>query len=595
MDSNINKITKNNTKNSFYIFSFISKYKVKFIFGCVCLFFSSTIVLAFPYTVGKLIDVATGKLNGNLFTIEKITIYLFAILIVQALFSFLRVYLFSIVSENAIADIRIKLYQKTLHLSNSFYDKNRVGELMSRISSDVSQLQDSLSTTLAEFFRQICVLIVGTTLIFYNSPKLSIFMFATFPVLVVVAIVFGRFIKKMSKNTQQKLADTNIIVEETLQAINVVKVFTNQLFEVNRYKKSINEVVETAIKTSIYRGAFISFIIFALFGGIVLVLWYGASLVSSGEMTTGDLTSFVIYTTFIGASVGGLGELYGQIQKSMGAANRVVEILEEAEEVNSGDVEFKNDNIYFENIYFQYPTREEQIVLDNISFNIQKGKQTAIVGESGSGKSTLAQLLMRFYNLEKGNIKIGNTEISDFELSSYRGSIAYVPQDVMLFGGSIRENIMYGNLQASEEEMIAAAKNAFAYDFIQNLPEKFETIVGERGTKLSGGQRQRIAIARAMLKNAPILILDEATSALDNNSEHQIQQALHNLMLDKTAIVIAHRLSTIQNADKIIVLSKGKIVEQGSHFELINIEDGYYSKMYNNQSIGVATEHSILH
>jgi ABC transporter fused permease/ATP-binding protein len=571
-------LNKSNFKKLLGVFQYITPYKTTFIFGMICLIFSSTTLLVFPYLAGKLMDVASGK-PWIVNSITQITLGLIGVLFFQSIFSFFRVYLFAQVSERSMADVRKAVFSQMVMLPTTFFDSRRIGELISRITSDVSMLQDTFSTTLAELFRQIATLIIGVGIIFYIAPKLTLFMLATFPVLVLSALVFGKSIRKLSKATQDKLAEANTVVEETLQAINVVKAFTNEIFEKKRYAKSLDEVVNIALKTATYRGAFISFVIFALFGGIVAVMWYGATLVESGAMTVGDLLSFVLYTTFIGGSIAGLGDIYGQVQRAIGASERVLEIIDEhREDINEFTHKPKlKGEISFKNVVFAYPTRKELSVLKDISFNIGAGQKVALVGQSGAGKSTIIQLLSRFYDVSEGEIQMDGKALADYDLSLLRQNIGLVPQEVMLFGGTIKENIAYGKPNATDEEINEAAKKANAFEFIEKFPEKMETIVGERGVKLSGGQRQRVAIARAILKDPAVLILDEATSSLDAESEHLVQQALDELMKGRTTIMIAHRLATIRKADKIFVLKEGEIVEQGSHEELSSDTTGIYS------------------
>ncbi|TXK38018.1 ATP-binding cassette domain-containing protein [Pontibacter qinzhouensis] len=578
-------ITKESFKRSLRVFRYVLPYKYKFIVGLVFLTFSSLTFMGFPYLVGKLFDTSAGASSTSFENINLIALGLFAVMVLQGIFSFFRVYFFAQVSENAVADIRRDLYSKFMLLPISFYEKRRVGEITSRITTDVAQVQDAMSITLAELFRQVMTLVVGVAIIMWTSIKLSLFMLATFPVLVGLAFVFGKRIKALSKKTQDELAQTNIIVEETLQAINTVKAFTNELFEVNRYKTTLARAVKTALSASYYRGAFISFIIVGLFGGIILVIWYGATLVATGEILPGDLISFVLYTVFIGASVGGLGDLYGKVQTSLGATERILEILTEAEEPTNrhrnlqAPVPKLHGDISYHNVAFSYPTRPDLQVLRDININIRSGEKIALVGPSGAGKSTIVQLLMRFYDVSSGGITIDGHNIQNLDLSTLRGNIGIVPQEVLLFGGSIRENIAYGKPGATEAEVIAAAKKANAWQFIQSFPEGLETLVGERGIKLSGGQRQRIAIARAILKNPAILILDEATSSLDSESEHLVQQAMDELMQNRTTIVIAHRLATIRKVDKILVIDGGEIVEEGPHEVLSMNDNGIYANL----------------
>jgi len=563
------------------IYRFMLPYQKHFILGMLALVLSSGIVLAFPFFTGKLIDVALKKSDWWLNDINSIVLALLLILLVQSGFSFLRVYFFSQVSEKSMADIRTTLYEKLMTLPLTFYDTRRIGELNSRLSADVALLQSTFSITLAEFFRQIFILLFGISILFFTTPRLTFFMLATFPILVLAVLFFGKYIRKLSKQTQDQLAQTNTIVEETLQSVSMVKAFTNEFYEVHRYKEALAESVKTALRAANYRGAFISFVVFAIFGGIVAVLWYGSNLVMQGEISIGELTAFVIYTMFIGGSIGGLGDLYGQIQKAIGSSERILEILamdSEAELKNTVTDLKLNGKIRYQNIRFAYPTRPEMEVLKNLNLEIKAGEKIALVGQSGAGKTTITQLLLRHYHANEGSIFLDEKQISAYDLQAYRQNIGVVPQEVILFGGTITENIAYGKPNANFEQIREAAQKANALQFIESFPEKFETIVGERGIKLSGGQRQRIAIARAILKNPSILILDEATSSLDAESEFLVQEALKNLMQNRTTIIIAHRLATIREADCIYVLEKGEIVEQGTH-EQKKKKSGTYSNL----------------
>lgn len=573
------KLNKQNLSKLGGIFRFLMPYKSAFIAGLVFLLFSSLTLLTFPFVAGKLIDTAQGS-SWIVNDVNSIAWLLIGILAVQSVFSFFRVWLFALVSERSMRDIRLALYSRLVRLPMTFFDKRRTGELISRITADVSQLQDTFSTTLAELFRQIVTLVAGIGFLLYNTPKLTVFMLGTFPVLVLIAMVFGRFIRNLSKKTQDELAAANVIVEETLQSISTVKSFVGEAYESARYGKGLNSVVGVALTTAKYRGAFISFIIFALFGGIVAVMWYGASLVAEGEMSVGELVSFVLYTTFIGGSIAGLGDIYSQLQKAIGSSERVLEIMEEEPEAESGASSEKFEGkIEFNHVGFRYPTRPEVEVLKNVSFQVQSGEKVALAGHSGAGKSTIIQLLLRFYEVEKGTIFIDGRDVKDWDLKILRSKIGIVPQEVLLFGGSIRENIAYAKPGAGEEEIILAAKKANAWQFISQFPEGLDTLVGERGVKLSGGQRQRVAIARAILKDPAILILDEATSSLDAESESLVQQALDELMKGRTTLIIAHRLATIRKVDRIYALSEGKIVEEGSHKELLQNEGGFYANL----------------
>lgn len=578
-ESEKRKLNKQNLSKLSGIFSFLMPYKRSFFLGLVFLVFSSLTLLTFPFVAGKLIDTAQGT-DWIVNDINSIALILVGILAVQSVFSFFRVWLFALVSERSMRDIRLALYSRMVRLPMTFFDKRRTGELISRITSDVSMLQDTFSVTLAELFRQVVTLVAGVAFLLVNTPRLTLFMLATFPVLVVIAMVFGRFIRKLSKSTQDELASANVIVEETLQSINTVKSFVGEAFESARYGSGLNRVVGVALRAAKYRGAFISFIIFALFGGIVAVMWYGASLVSSGDMSVGELVSFVLYTTFIGGSIAGLGDIYGQVQKAIGSSERVLEILdEEPESATGAQVSNFQGKIAFDQVSFHYPTRPEMEVLKGLTFYVNPGEKVALAGHSGAGKSTIIQLLMRFYDVQSGSIQVDGRQLSEWDLQNLRSHVGMVPQEVLLFGGSIRENIAYAKPGASEEEIILASKKANAWQFISQFPEGLDTLVGERGVKLSGGQRQRVAIARAILKDPSILILDEATSSLDAESEALVQEALDELMKGRTTIIIAHRLATIRKVDRIYVLSGGEIVEEGSHIDLLAREEGLYANL----------------
>lgn len=579
------KINKASLKRLIGVFRFMLPHKWLFIAGLVCLALSSGTVLSFPYLAGQLLDLASGKEVPYFTTINQVAVALMVILLVQSFFSFMRVYTFSVTSERTLADLRHGIFEKIVWLPLSFFDSRRVGELMSRITSDVGTLQDTFTVTLAELLRQSLTLIIGVGIIFFLAPQLTVFMLLTFPVLVVLALVFGKYIRKLSKKTQDKLAEANVVVEESLQSIHVVKAFTNELFELLRFKKSLNEVVKIAIQAARYRGLFVSFVIFALFGGIVAVGWYGALLVQSNQLSVGELFSFIIYTSFIGGSIAGLGDIYTQLQRSIGASERLLEILDQKDEAElpSATPLKINGDISFQRVTFAYPSRPDFEVLKDLNFTIKAGEKIALVGQSGSGKSTIINLLLRFYPVSDGTITADGFNIQTFSLTDYRKNIGIVPQEVILFGGTIRENIAYGNPNAEDGDILEAARKANALSFIESFPEKFDTLVGERGVKLSGGQRQRIAIARAILKNPAVLILDEATSSLDSHSEYQVQQALEKLMEGRTSIIIAHRLSTIKKVDRIFVINQGQLAEMGSHAELTQVNNGLYSNLLKMQ------------
>lgn len=579
------KVSKDAWKKALKIFRFLKPYKIKFSIGLIFLLLSSASSMLFPGLMGKLVDAnSQGSVNdfSNLGNINTVALILFGVFIVQAVFSFFRILLFSQVTENMLADLRKFTYKQLIMLPMSFYNTHRVGELNSRISADISLLQETFTTTVAEFLRQIFIIIAGIAFLSLYSGELTLLMLAVLPVVSIAAVVFGKKVRGLSKKTQDEVANSNVIVEETLSAIAAVKSFMNEQFEFFRYGKSTDAIKQLGIKNAVWRGLFASFIILAMFGSIVLVIWYGMRLKLAGEISTGDLMSFIIYSVFVGASFGGIADLFTQIQKTVGATERLLEIIDEETEdgvIKDEKAETSLETIEFKNTSFSYPTRKDTPVLENINFTIAKGEKVAIVGPSGSGKSTLTNLLLQFYRDYEGSILLNGKELKTMPLAKIRGVLGIVPQEVLLFGGSIRENIAYGNTNASQEEIEAAARIANAEEFIVRFPTAYDTLVGERGVQLSGGQRQRIAIARAVLRDPALLILDEATSSLDSTSEALIQDALEKVMADRTNLIIAHRLSTVKNADKIIVLHHGKLVEVGHHNDLIALENGYYREL----------------
>jgi ABC transporter fused permease/ATP-binding protein len=591
------KLNKESWKEVMGMLRFIRPYRSHFLAGLLFISLSALTTLSFPYLLKKLIDSAQAMGRGET-TLEPntIAVAMLGVLILQMTFSYGRVYFFAYAGENSLADLRKEVYNRMIQLPMDFFSKRRVGELSSRLSADLSQIQDALTLMLAEILRGILTLVIGIGLIFYISPKLTLVMLSVIPVIIVIAVIFGKKIRKLSRESQDQLADSNTVVQETLQGITNVKAFSNEWFEIGRYDNSLKKVVGLALRTGRLRGLFIAFMLFSLFGTIVFVVWFGVGLMQKGELSFGDLTAFVIYTTFVGGSMAGFADLYSQLQKTIGATQRVREIIKEPGEDVMVVREPLNDKyklsgeVEFENLSFSYPSRPEVQVLKNVSLVAQPGEQIALVGPSGAGKSTIVSMLLRFYNPDGGRIKYDGMNGDDIPLSQLRQQMAFVPQDVMLFGGTIKENIAYGNPDASDEQIREAARKANAHDFVSGFPEGYETIVGERGIKLSGGQRQRIAIARAILKDPAILILDEATSSLDSASEQLVQEALENLMKNRTSFVIAHRLSTVRNADKIYVLDKGQIVESGTHQELLEINEGLYKSLSKLQFASVVED-----
>ncbi|HUX97319.1 MAG TPA: ABC transporter transmembrane domain-containing protein [Bacteroidales bacterium] len=568
-------------KEMLKLYRYLKPYRWKFALGLLFLLISTGASLMFPKLLGDMVDMGNkGRLAED---ITRTGIILLSILITQALFSYMRTRIFVQVTERTLASIRQHLYNHLIKLPMSFFSERRVGELNSRISSDISLLQDSITGTLADIIYQLLVVTGGITLMMISSYQLTLFMLAIVPAMALIAFYSGRAIRRYSKKAQAFVAESNTIVEETLQGIQNVKAFTNETFESKRYNEKTNEVARAGIKGGKYQAAF-SFIILGFFIAMAAVIWRGAALISKGMMEAGQLFSFVIYSGFIAGNIAGMAGVYSRLQKTIGAAEYLLQLLDEpTEELDEISDLIPEDRllgqITFENVEFSYPSRKELAVLKDVSFNIEPGQEIALVGPSGAGKSTIASLLLKFYDPTDGSILFDGRDSKSFPVTSLRSQMAIVMQDVFLFGGTIRENIAYGRQGASENLIIDAAVRANAWNFIQTFPNKLETIVGERGIQLSGGQRQRIAIARAVLKNPRILILDEATSSLDSESERLVQEALEKLMEGRTSVVIAHRLATVRKADKIIVLNEGRIVEEGTHNELLSEGNGLYKTL----------------
>lgn len=577
------KLTRERLRKAMQIFTYVLPYKWYMVAGFFFLIAGSLLFLGIMKLPGEILNIATGKSTWG-FSLNQLFLILIGLLVLQSIFSYFRVQVFAIISEKSIALLRKDLFSKLITLPISYLEERRVGELTSRITNDVAKIQQVVSVTLAEFLRQIILLVGGVAIIMFTMTKLALVMLATFPVAVLVAVYMGRHLRKLMKKRQDQLAQTNVVVEETMQTIQTVKAYTNEGFELRRYLKHLDEVVRVSLRAANIRGIFASFIILVMLGTLFLILWRAAVMVQQGEMVEGNLIDFIAYAGIIGGAIASIGNFYTEIVSAVGSTERVFDIMQESSEVDLGasDVQLKKKStghIRYENVYFNYPTRLDVPVLQGINLVVEPGQKVALVGASGAGKSTIIQLLLRYYQPQDGQILLDGQPIDTYDLSEYRRNLAIVPQEVILFGGTIRENILYGKPDASEEEIRIAAKQANALDFIMAFPDGFETTVGERGVKLSGGQRQRIAIARAILKDPAVLLLDEATSSLDAESEKAVQDALNTLMRGRTSIIIAHRLATIRDVDCIYVIENGQIIESGSHLELSEKPNGAYSSL----------------
>ncbi|PTY06838.1 multidrug ABC transporter ATP-binding protein [Verrucomicrobia bacterium LW23] len=583
---------------------YLRPYQLRFTLALAAVLAATSLGLIFPWMAGQLIDSALPLTPGRTAAdgpwwagdVNTVALLLIASLAVQAVFSYLHIYWFNQVGELCLLDLRKQLYGRILSLPMTFFAQRRVGELASRLSSDVTQIHDTIIGVVPQFTRQATLLLGGLVLILATSWKLTLVMLASFPVLVLVAVLVGRRIRVLSREAQDKLAGSATIVEETLQGITNVKAFGNEAYERQRYQDNLSTLLGTLLRAARWRAGLVSFIIFGLFGAIVLVLWYGAVQMKAGLLTVGELTSFILYTTFVGGAVASFADVYSQLQRTLGATQRVFELLDEVPECETLDapdnasecavydrvmtsptMQLRGD-VEFRNVHFAYPGRRDLPVLRGLNLKARAGENIALVGSSGAGKSTAVSLILRFYSPDSGQVLIDGRPAEAFLAADLRRHMAIVPQEVLLFGGSIRENIAYGNPGASEELILNASRRAFCHDFITSFPEGYDTLVGERGVKLSGGQRQRIAIARALLKDPAILILDEATSALDSENERLVQQALAELISGRTTFIIAHRLSTVRRVDRIYVLDQGVVAESGTHDELMAREGGVYRK-----------------
>ncbi|MGV3631859.1 MAG: ABC transporter ATP-binding protein [Bacteroidota bacterium] len=588
------KLTKEGIQKAKGIFRYLRPYAFGFSIGWIFLVLSTSVGLVFPLMMGQLLG--ANSVNStedairviSLENINQVALALFLLFAAQAVFSFFRVIIFTNVTENALRDIRKDAFSRLIYMPMDFFNRNKVGELTSRLASDIVQVQETLRTTIAEFFRQVVMIVGGIVFLMLISWKLSLIMLATVPVMAIVAVVFGKFIRRLAKVAQDETAKSNVVVEESLTGISNVKAFTNELFSIQRYTRIAEEIRRLNVKSGLWRGVFASFIIFCLFGAIVFIIWQGMLMTQGAnpQMSSKDFYTFIFYTIMMGASVGSLPELYASIQKAIGSTENLMDIIqtEGEKEIMSGKSKPEiTGKVSFRNVHFHYPQRPDMPVLEGINIEAEPNETIALVGSSGAGKSTIASLLLRYFETVSGEILFNGENIRDIEIEHLRSNMALVPQEVILFGGSIRENIAYGKPEADLQEIEEAARQANAYDFITSFPDGFETQVGDRGIQLSGGQKQRIAIARALLKNPTILILDEATSALDSESEKLVQDALEHLMKGRTSFVIAHRLSTIRFADRIYVIDQGKVAEQGKHDDLIAIEEGIYAGLISLQ------------
>lgn len=564
------------------IFRLSKPYRLKFYVATVLAVASSAVGLSVPLGLKALLDSVFQSADSELLNV--IALVLLALFIGQAFLSFGSTYWLEWVGERVVTDLRKRLYEHLHRLGFRYFSDKRLGEITSRLTNDVGSVRTALTNALPQTITVTFSLLGSIALMIMLNWRLSLIVFLTVPVVTLLTRYFGGKIRKLSRDIQDDLADSTAVAEDALGAIRIVKAFAREVYEVGRYSETVESLFQTSRRKILLTSLFWSGISVMFMTTLVIIFWYGGLEVLAGRLTTGDLVAFIFYAFSISRSISQMSRLYTDINTAVGASDRIFELLDEVPEIEDAKDALKIENIdgevIFENVWFAYD--EGRPVLKDINLKVSAGETVAVVGPSGAGKTTLINLIPRFFDPLKGRIMIDGKDIRNIQKKSLREQIAIVPQDVHLFGTSIKENIRYGKLDATEAEIIEAAADANALEFIEQVPEGMEAKVGERGVKLSGGQKQRLAIARALLKNPGILLLDEATSSLDSESEAQVQEALERLMSNRTTFIIAHRLSTVQHADRIVVIEQGSIVQQGSHNELL-AKGGLYKKLYEMQ------------
>lgn len=565
------------------LLKYLKPYWGRMALATVALLISMGFGLSFPLVMTRLLDSATHTSSAG--SLNNLALLLMGIFLAQAVFSFVQSYLLAAVGEHIVCDLRTSLYGRLQSMSLDFFGEHRIGEMVSRLTNDVTQMRNMLTCNLTSLLSQAASLVGAVVIILTISPRLTLFTFAIIPAIVLMASIFGRMIQKESTGVQDELARSTVIAEEALQGIRVVRGFGREQYEMRRFATATQGILHASIRQAAYSSSFTSMMMFLSFASMGAVMWYGGHEAIAGRLSLAMITGFLMYAIMIASSLGGLAGLYGQMRAAVGGIQRVFQILDLRPSVvdaaQAATMPTAQGSITFEDVSFAY--EECKPVLDGITLDIRSGEILALVGPSGAGKSTLFNLIPRFYDPTRGSVQIDKFDLRAVTQASLRAQLAIVPQETILFGGTVRENILYGRLEATESEMIIAAKAANAHEFIMEISGQYDAIVGERGIKLSGGQRQRIAVARAILKNPRILLLDEATSSLDSESEELVQEALNRLMLGRTTVIIAHRLSTIRAAHRIAVLDHGRITELGSHDDLMKL-NGLYARLYTLQS-----------
>jgi ATP-binding cassette, subfamily B, bacterial MsbA len=570
------------------LLAYAKPYRVRLAFAFMSLLIAGAMSLVFPQVMRVIVDSAFPP-KKDMGSLNRFTILLVGVFAAQAVFAFLRFYLIASTGQRVLADVRRQFYAHLLRLPLSFFANRRVGELTSRLSSDVIIIQTITTSGITTLLRLSVQTVGALVIVAVTSPRLTALMLLIVPGIVLSAVSYGRYIQRVSTQVQDRLADANSVLEESLSAIRIVQSFVRESYESNRYGEKIREMLRIALRRVVATGGFIAFIVFAVFSGMALVFWFGSRMVIAGTLTPGALIAFVIYTFVVAQGISGLSDVYGDINQAIGSTRRIFELLDTKPAIIDSEtarpLKVAQGHVQLVDVHFTYPDGRDMPVLKGVTIEARKGQSVALVGPSGAGKTTLVSLIPRFYDVTSGAILIDGCDVRGIKLADLREAIGVVPQETVLFSGTVRENIAYGNLEATGAEIEAAARAAHAHEFISDFPDGYDTIVGERGVMLSGGQRQRIAIARALLKDPEILILDEATSSVDSESEQLIQKALETLMQGRTTFVIAHRLSTIRRASRIVVLDEGRIVEEGAHDELL-ANGGLYQQLHDMQYAG---------